>query len=296
MPEGVALPQKIGRYDVKRLLATGTMGDVYQATTLDERTRVPVYHTIKVLNPKIAKKLNYVARFKAEIKDDCLLEYREVDFDSKVQDYFVSDYLEVRPVSRAVLRRERSTEILELFVRVANAVDKAQRKGYVHGNIKTTNFLIRRGKDENGKESVWPILSDYGLTYLYNADYFSGARFRSTFPYMSPEKIESLVSGSDKNDGVSAASDVYSLAVVLAETLSGSLPFGEAETLDACRKVKREKRYLMLHVNHPVRRVDIRRLNDVLRRSLHPDPGGRYASAAEFAAALASCRLEAATA
>ncbi len=295
MPDAPQLPQKIGRYDVKRILATGTMGDVYQATTLDERTHVPVFHAIKVLNPKIAKKLDFMPRLmadlRAHIKDDCLLEYREIDFDSRVQYYFVSDYFEVRPISRNVLRRERSTEILELFGRVASALDKAHQKGYVHGNVKTSNLLVRRGKDEEGKESLQPMLSDFGITYVYDGTYFTGARFRSAFSYMSPERIDSLAAGDNKNKGVTPASDVYSLGVVLAETLTGTLPFGDAEGIEALKKAKREKKYLMLHVNHPVRRVDIRKLNDALRRCLDPDPGGRYATAAELAAALAACRL-----
>jgi serine/threonine-protein kinase len=296
MAEAFAAPQKIGRYDIKRILATGNMGDVYQATTLDERTRVPIYFAIKVLNPKVAKRLDYVQRFRADVKDECVQEYVEIDYDQKVQYYFVCHYLEVKPISRTVLRRERSPEIVDLFVRAATALDKAHGKKYIHGNIKASNLLIRRAKDENGKEAVTPILSDFGMTYIYEAGYFSGPRVKSVLSYMAPERLEQFVSGADGVAGLTAASDVYSLGAVLAEALSGSSPFGDAENLDALRKAKAEKKYLMLHVNHPVRRVDIKQLNEVLRRCLSPDPGGRFASAAEFASALAACKVAAAPA
>lgn len=286
-----SLPAKIGKYDVKRLLATGAMGDVYLAATVDERTRVPVHHAIKVLNPKSAKRLAWVTRLRTDAKDDCLLDFREIDYDAD-REYFVSDYLEVKPVSRAILKKERSSEILDLFARVAAGLDKGHRKNYVHGNVKTSNFLIRRGKDENNRESVHPILSDYGITYVPGPDLFGGDRLRSVAAYMSPERIDSLVAGDAKNEGVTPASDVYSLGAVLAEALSGSAPFAEAGDLEALKKAKREKRYLLLHVNHPVRHVDIRRLNDVLKRCLAPDPAGRYASAGEFASAISACRLQ----
>ncbi len=293
MPNSTSIPGKIGSYDIKRVLATGNMGDVYQATTMDPRTKTPVYHAVKVLNPEVAKKLPFVQRFRSEVKDDTLLEYKEIGYDPKYQDFFVSDYLEVRPISRAILRKERSPEILDLFVRVATALDMAHKKKYVHGNIKTSNLLIRRGKDEEGVESVTPILSDFGIAYIYNEEYFSGDRFPGIFPYMAPERIESLLAGDEEEDAFSAAADVYSLGVVLAETLSGTLPFLEADNLETLRTAKQERRFVLLHVNHPVKRVDIRRLNQVLTRCLAPDAGGRYAAAGEFAAALAACRLEA---
>lgn len=293
MPESASIPGKIGSYDIKRVLATGNMGDVYQATTMDPRTNTPVYHAVKILNPEVAKKLANVQRFRSEVKDDTLLEYKEIGYDPKYQDFFVSDYLEVRPISRVILRKERSPEIIDLFVRVATALDKAHKKNYVHGNIKSSNLLIRRGKDEEGIESVTPILSDFGLTYIYNEEYFSGDRFSGIFPYMAPERMESLLAGDEEEDAFSATADVYSLGMVLAETLSGTLPFGEAKTLDALRTAKQDVRFVLLHVNHPVKRVDIRRLNQVLQRCLAPDAGGRYNSAGEFASALAACRLEA---
>jgi serine/threonine-protein kinase len=292
MPDGASLPQKIGRYDVKRLLASGAMGDVYQAATMDERTRTPVYHAIKVLNPKVAKKLPFVARFKSEIRDECLLEYKEIDFDSRVQDYFVSDYLEVKPVSRAVLRKERSPEILEIFARLAGALDKAHKKGVLHGNVKPSNVLIRRGKDDSGKEAVQAMVSDAGLTYLWNPEHFSGPRFRAVLPYMAPERIDALTSGNEKLEGVPPAADVYSLGAVLAETLSGRAPFEDASDLEGIKKLKRERKHLLLHVNHPVRRVDVRKLNDLLRRCLAAEPGARYVSAGELANALRACVLE----
>ena len=294
MPDSASIPGKIGNYDIKRVLATGNMGDVYQATSMDPRTNTPVYHAVKVLNPEIAKKLANLQRFRSEIKDDTLLEYKEVGYDPKYQDFFVSDYLEVRPISRTILRKERSPEIIDLFVRVATALDKAHKKNYVHGNIKSSNFLIRRGKDEEGVESVTPILSDFGLAYIYNEDYFSGDRFPGIFPYMAPERMESLLTGEEEEEEkFSASADVYSLGMVLAETLTGTLPFQEATTIDSLRTAKQDTRFVLLHVNHPVKRVDIRRLNQVIQRCLSPDSGGRYTSAGEFASALAACRLEA---
>lgn len=282
------LPSKIGTYDIRRMLATGTMGDVYQGSTIDPRTKTPVYFAIKVLNPKSAKRHDYLARFKSEIKDDHLIEYKEIEYDSKFQYYFVSDYLEVKPVSRGSLKRERSPEILDVFAKVCASLDKAHKKGYIHGNIKTSNFLIRRAEEGVAQ----PILSDYGLCYVYDKDYFTGDRFESAFAYMSPEKIDELLAGVEpKASKLNAAADTYSLACVLVEALSGMRPFAGPRTPDEMKDAKRDRKYFLLHVNHPVCRVDIRRLNETIKRALSYDAGARYASAAEFGAALTACKV-----
>ncbi len=282
------LPPKIGNYDIRRLLASGTMGDVYQGSTIDPRTKTPVYFAIKVLNPKTATRLDYLARFKSEIKDDHLQEYKEIEYDSKVQYYFVADYLEVKPISRGVLKRERSSDILDLFGKVCAGLEKAHKKNYIHGNIKTSNFLIRRAEEGVAQ----PILSDYGLAYVYDKDVFAGERFEQSFAYMSPEKVEELVAGVEpKASKLTAAADTYSLVAVLAEALSGSRPFAGARTPEELLAAKRDRKYLLLHVNSPVARVNVQKLNEVVRRGLSYDAGSRFASVGELASALAACKL-----
>lgn len=283
-----AIPTRIGGYDIRRLLATGTMGDVYQGTTIDPRTKTPVYHAVKVLNPKVAKRLEWCVRFKSEIKDDHLMEYREVEYDSKYQYYFVSDYLEVKPASRQALRRERSHEILDCFVRILEGMEKAHKKKYIHGNIKTSNVLVRRA--EGGRAQA--ILNDWGISYVWDPEYFTGAKFDAAVPYMSPERIREYVDGVDpKESKLTPAADTYSLTATLVETLSGTRPFSGAKSLEELDAFKRDKKYLLLHVNFPVRHVDIQKLNEAVRKGLSYDVAGRFGSAAEMASALSACKL-----
>jgi serine/threonine protein kinase len=287
------LPTKIGSYDIERLLATGIMSDVYKGRTIHPQTKTPVYHAVKVLNPKIGKRIDWCAKFHSElksiIKDEHLLEYKELEFDPKYNYYFVADFLECKPASRQSLRRERSHEILDCFIRILQALEKAHKKGYIHGNIKPTNVIVRRG--EGGKAQA--ILSDWGLTYIYDAAGFPVEKFQAVAPYMSPERVNEFLNNVEyKQSKLTPASDTYALGATLIEALSGTRPFagcGNAEELD---KAKQSKKYLLLHVNFPVRHVNIQKLNEVVRKSVAYDAGSRYGSAGEFAQALEGCKLQ----
>jgi len=284
-----ALPSRIGGYDIRRLLGTGTMGDVYHGVVVNAQTKVQEFYAVKVLNTKVAKRLEWCVRFRSEVKDPHLLEYKEIEFDSKYQYYFVADYLEVKAASRAAFRRERSKEILDSFAKVAGALDKAHKKKYIHGNIKTSNLLVRRAEGNVAQA----ILSDWGLTYVYDKEYFSGERFQSTFPYMSPERIQELVGGVDpKASKLTAAADTYSLTCVLIETLTGQRPFSGCAGLDDLDKAKREQKYLLLNLNFPVRHINIQKLNEIIRKGLQYEAGARFGSAAELAQALEGCKVE----
>ena len=282
------LPAKIGTYEIRRHLASGIMGEVYQASTMDARTKTPVYLAIKVLNPKTALRLDYLPKFRNDVRDDAVLEFKEVEYDATYQYYFVSDFLEVKPISRQSLRREPSNVIMDIFSRICTAVEKAHKKGYVHGNIKTSNVLIRRGEEQ----AAMPIVSDFGIGYLYDKEVFSGEQFASTFPYMSPEKVGELVANVEpKNSKLTPAADVYSLTAVLVETLTGTRPFAGTSSVEELLQAKRDRKYLMLHVNYPVCRVNIQKLNEVIRKGLSFDAGSRFASATDLGSALAACKV-----
>ncbi len=286
------LPTRIGSYDIERLLATGTMSDVYKGRTIHPQTKTPVYHAVKVLHKKIGRRLGWCSKFhselKAIIKDEHLLEYKEVEYDSKYEYYFVADFLECKPVSRQSMRRERSHEILDCFIRILQALEKAHKKGYVHGNVKPTNVIVRRA--EGGRAQA--ILSDWGITYAYEPGGFNTEKLMGVSAYMSPERVTEFVNNvEEKASKLTPAADTYSMGATIIEALSGSRPWGGCTSLEDLDKAKQTKKYVLLHVNYPVRHVSIQKLNDVLKKATSYDAAGRYASAAELGTALEGCKL-----
>ncbi len=274
---------KIGAFKVVRSLGKGLMGEVFLGMTGDN-----VHNAIKVINYKLVKKLTTAVKFEKEIKDDAIMQI-SIRTDPKLQDYFVMDFLEVRPVSRKVAGPYGHTKILEIFIAMAKALEKAHKGGAVHGNIKSSNVLIRR----SGK-NLMPFINDFGLEYVWDKDFFQGDNVSACLPYMSPEKIKAFVPdvmANDKTGDVGPQADVYSLAVVMVETLTGKLLFSDTDDIEGIIDSKRNPRIQLISVTHPSRKIDIKALNDLMGRSLSFDRKDRPSGMKEFAEALEKCRV-----
>jgi len=200
----------------------------------------------------------------------------------------IADYLEVRPISRRVVSGMISPRVLDLFATVCKVLGKAHSQGVVHGNVKSSNVLIRRAGGQ-----TMPIVSDFGLSYVYDKNFFTGPVLEAAFPYMAPERMDHLMSGGIAGS-LTEACDIYSVCCVAYETLTGRKPFSGAKDADQLLKMKEKVKYVLLGVNSPSKKVDVKRLGNVLRRGLDPDPKARYRNVQELATELASCRLGAA--
>ncbi len=275
-----AMPKTIGAYKVMRPVARGNMGMVYVGTTGEN-----VFYAIKVLDPDAAEKLPTAPRFAGEISGDHILDYKEMDITEDNKQYFVTEYLEVKPISREKFPGLNSAMIVGIFATVAETVADVHGSGLAHGNIKRTNVLVRRAEGP-----AVPYVSDWGLTYIYDEARFTGAKFASTFPYMSPERIQQLIGGVDlKTQPPVPAMDIYSLGVTLCDVLTGAVPFADAADAKELLKKKKDQRYFVVGSTHPSRKVDIERLNDAIARSTAFDPAQRYRSMKDFANDLRAC-------
>jgi serine/threonine-protein kinase len=250
------------RYAIERPLGAGGMATVYRAQDL--RHDRPV--AVKVLHPELSATLG-ADRFLREIKIAARLNHPHI---LPVHDSGQADDLlyYVMPVKRESLRHRLQREgvvPLENALRIAQEVldglDYAHGEGVVHRDIKPENILLSRGH---------AIVADFGIARAVRAA-GGGELTQTGIPigtpaYMSPEQAE----GAQDLDG---RSDLYSLGCVLFEMLTGHWPppltdFGTPS--DALPP-------------------DIAQ---VVRRALAPAPADRFASAAEFAQALATRAVE----
>jgi len=274
------VPQSIGSYKIMRPVARGIMGTVYVGTTGEN-----VYHAIKVLDPDAAEKLPFAPRFAGEIKGDHILDYKEMDITSDNKQYFVTEYLEVKPISREKFPGLNSAAIVTIFATVAETVQSVHAKGLAHGNLKRSNVLVRRAEGP-----AVPYVADWGITYIYDPAKFVGPKFAKTFPYMSPERIEQLIGGVDsKSAPPTPAMDIYALGVSLCDVLTGALPYADVEDAKELLEKKKKQRYFVVGSTHPSRKVDIERLNAAIARSTAYDAGKRYRTMKEFGEDLRSC-------
>ena len=277
---GEEVPKVIGEYTIMRPVARGVMSTVYVATTGEN-----VFHAIKVLDPGVGEKMPWVTKFRGEIQDKRILDYKAIDVTAGNRTYFVTEYLEVKPMSRQRLPGHHSSQLIELAAQLADTLQKVHDKGLAHGNVKTSNMLVRVADKE-----PQVFLSDFGIAYIYDPDVFTADRIGKTFPYMSPERIKQYLARQRAGEATpTPAMDQYSLGVSLCEVLTGSLAYADMDNPEAILDKKQKRQYVVVGVNSPVRRIDLDKLNEVVQKSTAFDPARRFRSMKEFAAALRDC-------
>ncbi|MDH3497960.1 MAG: serine/threonine-protein kinase [Gemmatimonadota bacterium] len=258
-----------GRYTIERELGQGGMATVFLAT--DVRHDRPV--AVKVLRPEISADIG-ADRFLREIKLAAGLTHPHIlpVHDSGEADgllFYVMPNMEGRSL-RERLDAERQLpleEALHITREVAAALDYAHRHQVVHRDIKPENILLHEGA---------AMVADFGIGKALSggASVTQTGMTLGTPTYMSPEQA----SGEGDIDG---RSDLYSLACVLYEMLTGEPPFTgpTAQAVIAKRFVS------------PIPKVGVTRdvppaLETAVTRALARTPVDRYPSAAEFAEAL----------
>jgi serine/threonine protein kinase len=206
----------LGRYRLVNLLGRGGMGEVWQA----EDTELARQVAIKLLPPVLRHEEDYLRSFAEEARTVASLEHPHIlavhDFgEFQVGDEIIT-YLVMPLVSttlRARIKQDRAilpiSTCLGYLRQAAQAIDYAHSKRILHRDIKPANILL---------QDDWLFLTDFGLARLlstttYRSRTHAGA---GTPGYMAPEQIRGKAE---------AASDLYSLAIVAYQLLTGHLPF-----------------------------------------------------------------------
>jgi serine/threonine protein kinase len=245
---------------VEEVIGAGGMGTVYRARDPAGESRA-----VKFLSPSLAAEPEIVERFRREVS---LLEKLDHPGIVKVKargerdglPWFAMELVEGPTLAARLGKGPLSVpEARAIFVRLLAALDHAHQRGVVHRDLKPANVLLAA----DGAR-----LADFGIARL---DLAAGTRktqltrtdaIIGTFSYMSPEQRAGRP--------VDARSDLYSVGVMLYETLAGERPEGAFPPLSQ-------------------RRAEVPgRVDQVVRRLLQPEPGARFASAAETGRALAA--------
>ena len=268
------LPERFGRYEVLAEIGDGAMGRVYAAWDPAVSRKVAV-KTVKTeyLTPETTPE--YRRRFRREAQAAGGLNHPSIVrvFDVG-EDYLVMEYVEGRTLQRIIREEGRIAPrtALRLLGPVAEAVDYAHEAGVVHRDIKPANVIVQ----PDGR----PTLMDFGVAHVRASVMTAAGEILGSPSYMSPEQIA--------GQEVTARSDVYSLAVVAYEMLTGQPPF-QGKTITQII-------YRVMHDPAPPPRQWNSALpscyDDVFSRALAKDPARRFATAVDFVAALDTSELE----
>jgi len=266
-------PETLGRYKIVKELGRGAMGRVFLAhdPQIDRQIAVKTIQIFAALpeTEREAARDGFLceARAAGKLIHPGIVTLFDVGEAGGLL-YLAMEYVE-GPTLDAYCRRDRQLPIPEavaMVAAVADALHYAHAAGIVHRDIKPAN-LIHVGA---GKVKVM----DFGLAKPAEAQLTHDGALLGTPSYMSPEQIRS--------QSVDGRSDLFSLAVVLFELLTGERPFpGEQISSIIYRIVNEEPR--------KARELDDRvtpQLDAFLRRALDKDPARRFATGEQFAAEL----------
>ncbi len=260
-----------GRYRIEHELGHGGMATVYLAHDLKHDRQV----AIKVLRPELAAVIG-ADRFLKEIKTTANLQHPHIlglidSGDAGGLLWYAMPFIEGESL-RDRLTREKQLPIpdaLRITGEVASALDYAHRHGVIHRDIKPENILLHDGS---------ALVADFGIALAAST---AGTRMTETGMslgtphYMSPEQAMG-------EREITARSDVYALGCVLYEMLTGDPPFTGSTAQAIVAKVVTEKPAPPSNVRDTVPQA----VEDAVLTALAKLPADRFATAAEFAAAL----------
>ena len=256
------IPDQIDKYRIEELVASGGMGAVFKG----------IHPTLK--RPVILKKLTLrgnatiTERFKREAR--ILMDFRN-DNIVDVQDHFVqgrSHYIVMEFVDgqslKDLLDEQRyldNCSAAYIILHTAKALKYAHSKGVVHRDIKPGNILISREGDVK--------LADFGIATSAGTDpedenLTTDGMTLGTPAYMAPEQFEN-------SRTVDYRADLYSLGVMMYETLTGLKPFPGSFTPETVRRIQKGKYKPPGRINPAVSRP----LRRIIRSLIKPRPRSR---------------------
>jgi serine/threonine protein kinase len=279
MPQSDGLPEGevFAGYTIVRRLGTGGMGEVYLA----QHPRLPRRDALKILPSELTADLEFRQRFNREADLAASLYNEHIvgihdrgEYEGQL--WISMDYVEGTDAAKLLRSQYPSgmpkADVVEIISAVADALDYAHSRGLLHRDIKPANILLG---DASPRRRI--LLADFGIARELGE--ISGLTATNmmigTTAYCAPEQLQ----GSD----LDARADQYALGCTAFNLLTGSAPFHHSNPAVVISQ----------HLSAPPplisqRRPELAELDGAIAKALSKSPGDRYATCADFAAALGS--------
>jgi serine/threonine-protein kinase len=269
------IPTRLGRYEILAELGRGAMGKVYRA-------RDPIVGrevAIKSLNleefPKRQQE-EILGRFRREAQAAGQLNHPNIVTIFDVgESFFVMELVKGETLQARVAGKKPLSleETLGVVAPIAAALDYAHKRGVVHRDVKPANIMLTdRGV---------PKLMDFGLAHLDTTVLTRAGQSLGSPAYMAPEQIQGIEP--------TPRADLYALAVVTYEMLTGARPFAGKNITTLLHQVVHESPLPPRHFNAALPP----RYDELFERALAKVPEERFSDAADFVTELNLKELEA---
>lgn len=272
MPFEMDLSLQVGKYEVQKLLGKGATGTVYLAKDTFSGREV----ALKTIEPEVFRDPEFGAVYRQQFLNEASLAGKlrhphiVAILDAVMQEH--SGYIAMEYVQgHDLVRHTRPghllpvADVLQMGFKFCGALEYAFKEGIVHRDLKPANLMLAQGSDVK--------ISDFGAAYLRKSQAVQTREMGSPY-YMSPEQLQ--------GQELTFHSDMYSLAVVLYELLTGQRPF-TGDKMDVLRR----KILQQPPVGPSKLRAELpKEIDGIMLRALAKKPEQRYATWSDFALAL----------
>jgi serine/threonine-protein kinase len=273
-----------GKYKVVKLLGEGGMGAVYEGEQTLGTTKRKV--AIKTLHPHLSRDEKIKARFEREVGTVSELEHPNTiqvyDFGSNAEGilYIVMEYLQGKSLADSLEKNgpmdpERVKRIME---QICGSLAEAHARGIVHRDLKPDNVVL---VERAGKKDFVKVL-DFGIAKRSKEEDKNEQKLTQqgmvlgTPPYMSPEQFT--------GKPIDARSDIYSLAVMAYEMLTGKLPFKADTAWEWATQHMTQNPIPIESLAEGMRAPEAMRA--AIRKALAKNPDDRFQTVSDFEAAF----------
>jgi Tol biopolymer transport system component/predicted Ser/Thr protein kinase len=269
--------QHLGPYEILSAIGAGGMGEVYRARD----TRLDRIIAVKVLPSHLADKPELRERFDREARTIASLNHPHICVlhDIGQQDgisFLVMEYLEGETLAERLKKGQLPlSQVLQYSIEIANALDKAHRKGITHRDLKPNNILLTKSGTK---------LLDFGLAKLRqdaapgsslsqlptaNEGITAQGTILGTLQYMSPEQLEG------KTNEIDARTDLFAFGAVVYEMATGRKAFdGESQASVIARILDSDPPSMV-----SLQPMTPPALDRIVKKCLRKDPDDRWQSA-----------------
>src|SRR5579862_5491798 len=214
---------KLGPYEIQSPLGAGGMGEVYRArdTRLDRTVAIKVLTEGLESAPEVRQRFDREARAVSSLNHPHICALYDVGHQNGI-DYLVMEYLEGETLAARIEKGPLPTpELLRTASQIADALDKAHRRGIVHRDLKPGNVMLTKTGAkllDFGLAKGGEILQgDMGSSPTLSRSLTAQGTIVGTMQYMSPEQLE--------GKEVDARSDIFAFGAVLYEMATGKKAF-----------------------------------------------------------------------
>jgi serine/threonine protein kinase len=273
---GTEGPKSVGRYQIRRWLTSGAMGEIYEALdpVIDRRVAIKIVR--RDLNQADDARV-WLDRFRQEVRAAGRLLHPNIVTvldcgEDSGAPFLAMEYIEGESVDRILKRSGRLAfqDAISIITQTLAALEFAHTNGVIHRDIKPSNILVTK--------TGLVKLTDFGIAHLEATDLTGAALVLGTLSYMAPEQFAA----------VSHQADLFSAGAVLFELLSGVKPFGGRSVAENMLNKEQRVPSDLCQLNPEVSPE----LRQVIEIALAFEPQHRHHNAAEFSRAIGTASLK----